>query len=62
MFVETRVRQQMMLNPGQTARELSWAIFGSDAYQQRVNPTCLAMVEQGQAVRCGNGTRSSPYR
>jgi hypothetical protein len=46
--------------PGLTEAELAEALFGVDAYQQRVNSTCRRLIKQERVVRRGKGY-SDPY-
>lgn len=63
MTVADQVEEAMRRQPGSTARELSAAIFGlQDGYQQRVNPICRRLCDEGRAYREGNGTAREPYR
>jgi len=48
--------------PGRTEAELSEAVFGDRAYQQRVNGDCRLLVEQGAVERRGTGGPGDPYK
>ena len=47
--------------PGLTEAELAEAIYGPDAYQQKVNSTCRRLLKTGRVERTGAGW-SDPYR
>ena len=47
--------------PGLTEAELAEALYGPDAYQQRVSSTCRRLIKLGKVERTGAGY-SDPYR
>jgi hypothetical protein len=48
--------------PGRTEAQIAEAIFGSKAYQQRVNPDCRRLVDMGQIERRGFGGPGDPFK
>jgi hypothetical protein len=47
---------------GLTEAELAAPIFGRRAgYQQRVNPACRRLIEEGRIERQGNGGAADPF-
>jgi hypothetical protein len=48
--------------PGRTEVELAEAIFGSGAYQQRVNQDCHMLADASRIVRRGQGGPVDPFR
>lgn len=48
--------------PGRTEAQLAEAIFGSRAYQQRVNQDCQLLVNKGSVERRGQGGPSDPFK
>lgn len=48
--------------PGRTETELAQAIFGNEAYQQRVNSDCKLLLSMGRVERRGEGGPADPYR
>jgi hypothetical protein len=47
--------------PGRTEAELARAIFGRDAYQQRVNGDCRLLENRGLVERRGTGGPGDPF-
>lgn len=48
--------------PGRTEAELSNAIFGGNAPQQRVNQECRLLNNRGVVERRGDGGPADPFR
>ena len=58
-----RVRELISDRKGLTAKELSEEIFGNkEGYQQRVNPHCIDLVNEGVVERRGEGGPRDPFR
>lgn len=48
--------------PGLTEAQIAHALFGPDAYQQRVNSTCRRLMRNGKVRREGKGYQADPFR
>ena len=44
-----------------TEAAMAEALFGADAYQQRVNSTCRKLIKQGRLKRHGKGGAADPF-
>ena len=60
--LQQRILSEIGKSPGLTEREIAERIFGSDGYQQQVNPDCRRLFEKGLVERRGLGGPSDPYR
>jgi hypothetical protein len=45
-----------------TEAQLASEIFGSAAYQQRVNSSCRRLIKEGKVQRRGHGGPGDPFR
>ena len=56
-----RVEAEIIRSPRSTEAEIAHALFGRAGYQQKVNPICRFLLEQGRVRRLGTGGRADPY-
>ena len=62
-MIKNELTELIKARPGLTARELSEEMFGSEeGYQQRVNPNCKLLVDDGVVERRGKGGSPDPFR
>jgi hypothetical protein len=62
MTIEQRIVEIVKQWRDLTERKIAERIFGSEAYQQRVNSTCVRLVRKGILVREGRGGNGDPFR
>lgn len=48
-------------SPGLTEKQITKAVCGPEAYQQRVNPTCRKLIRRKILKRSGRGGPSDPF-
>jgi len=60
MTVADDIEALVKRKPGLTEAEIVTALFGSDEYQQRVNPLCRRLAKEGRVERRGRGGTGEP--
>lgn len=59
--VAERIEAAIRRRPGLTESRIAELLFGSEAYQQRVNSTCRRLVKEGRLQRFGRGGGLDPF-
>ena len=62
MTTAIRILRVVQASPGLTEREIAESLFGKAGYQQRVNPDCRWLWDEGLVERRGYGGAGDPYR
>ena len=60
--IKQRVLKLIAAKPNLTEIEIAARLFGDEGYQQRVNPICRELVDQGLVERLGAGRAGDPFK